>query len=232
MTRRQLLLVLALVAVVAVAAAGLGYLYLKHQRAEAACEVITDLEVDYAADRQQALKGPGKAIAFVGDSYTEGQHIDSPLHAYAYVTADELGLRPYVDGRGGSGFINDGPCGHDRLEDRIPDADDVDPAILVLQAGINDLGSSDLTDATAAAIRVAARTVPGATIVVLGSFSPTGVDLQDVRAANEGIAAGAEAEGVQFIDPAEWEFDELPDRIHPSVQGHREIGEALAAALQ
>lgn len=218
-------------------AAGGAYGFREHRHEQFVakkCDAVEQVEVDLGTRRNEALRQvDGPVIAFVGDSYTQGQWLDDPLKSYAYVVADDFAQAPYVDGRGGTGFENGGPCGDQEFFNRVGRAAGQRPTLLILQGGLNDAGLDDVAESTDLAIRLARVSANGArtTIVVIGTFTPPGADPELTAAANREIERAAESAEVLFIDPSTWDFPVMDDQIHPTVAGHEAIGHRVTEAI-
>lgn len=218
------------VALIAASAVGLK-LRMGEQTRAAACAAIEDTESRAAAGRARALDRPGELIAFLGDSFTEGMKIDDPLSAYPTVVGDALEVPVLVNGVGGSGFANSGPCPNSTFAERLPAVLEAAPSTIIIQSGLNDLGrdaggpAADLFD------RIESQ-LPDARIVVLGAFSPPNADPHEVDAFNQAVSKAAAENGAEFVDVSLWNVEYLPDGLHPTEGGHRVIGEAVAAALR
>ncbi|MEJ7929451.1 SGNH/GDSL hydrolase family protein [Ramlibacter sp. AN1015] len=179
-------------------------------------------------------------VAFApGDSYTQGSGAPSARQTYAGVAADELGVELWTEGVGGTGWLSGGA--HDpgaRVDGTLALLNKA-PAIVVTALGYNDR-FGDLAavaaryDATVARIRAA---WPQARIVTLGPWTPLGA-ARETQAMRELLIAGAERNGVTFIDlegivtAANMDTYTNADRVHPNAEGHRHLGRTIAARLR
>lgn len=228
MNKRWILIVAAVI-VLGVLAAGGVFLANRAQAQAAACAAVTDLEAANQ-DRRDAAKSAGASIAFLGDSYTQGQKLDDPLTAFPYVAAKDLGASPTVNGRGGSGFVFDGPCADSRYADRIKAVLRTEPQTLVIQGGINDLGRGGQEQAARELLTLAERRLPDAKLVLVGPADAPGLDQSEVDQTAEGMRRAAESSGAVFVDLRELPIEFLPDRVHATEAGHAVIGQAVADA--
>lgn len=195
-----------------------------------ACSLIQQTESLYAKQRKVAA-GQRPDIAVLGDSYTEGLYIYSPLAAFPYALGKDRGAHVAVHGVGGSGYVAGGPCGGQHLSTRLDAALAAHPKMLIVQAGINDRGNQDVGEAAAALFAEAKRKSPDTAIVAVGPFAPeaaAGAALDEVAAE---IEEAARAAAVVYVDPREWSFPITEDKLHPTETGHVKIGQRLAAEL-
>jgi lysophospholipase L1-like esterase len=228
-SRKLVLIGAAVVTAGALTAGGMFYVN-RTQTQTAACSAITDLEAANSSRRLDAAHGSGPKIAFLGDSYTEGQHLDDPLKAFPYVAAAKLGDAPLVNGRGGSGFVYDGPCADSKFLDRVNSVMAENPAIAVVQGGINDLGRDGQEQAARELLSLMHQRLPNAHLILVGPAAAPGVDRAKVDQTTEGMQRAAEAVHATFVDLRNLPLEFLPDKIHATEASHRIIGEAVASA--
>lgn len=211
-----------------------GKLYNRHlDNAEVtrACSTIRETESLYAHQREAAA-GSVASLSVLGDSYTEGLYLGTPMSAFPYVLGEALQKSVAVHGIGGTGYVAGGPCGGQHLATRLEDALSSRPSTLIIQAGINDRGKDGVREAAVSLLDAAKRQAPETRIVVLGPFAPpaaAGAELDEVA---ESVEAAATEAGVQYVDPSAWKYPLIGDRLHPSESGHQIIGEQLAEALE
>lgn len=184
---------------------------------------------------------PVKAL-FFGDSITEGCcRTDPTAPRMGEVAREELGWRADLRGAGGTGYLNAGP------EDlgRVPYGERIQPAVaaadydvVVLQGSGNDAGigtEQELVAAVRDVLEKVRREDPASKIVLVGPYAPEDRPYERERAVLRGQA---EALGLPFIDPvAEGWMDDrrdllAADAFHPNDDGHRYLGQRLAAALR
>lgn len=226
-------IIVAAVAGALVLTVGAGVL-IHAQRADAArAEACTQVHstANATADQRRTLATEsGPVTAIVGDSYAAGQWLQDPADGFAFDLARDDSGRFIIDGSGGSGFTNPGPCGGQTFDERLTHLEGESVDTLVLQGGLNDLTASDERDVAAATI-ARAKHVAGH-VVIVGAFTPPAVDAEAVERTNGALKAAADAADVPFIDPSGWDFPVLSDRTHPTKRGHAIIAERLQAALQ
>jgi lysophospholipase L1-like esterase len=179
-----------------------------------------------------------RPLAFgLGDSYTFAT--GSIQGRQAFVTmCDRLGLEPLPNGIGGTGWTS--ATTNDPVTrvtnylgalNRIPD-------YVFLDLGFNDAGGNMTTVQTkcAATIDAVRAIAPRATIIAFGPATPVGTtgNLDLVKAA---IQAACTAEGVTFVDVANWVNSTNKsvytggDNVHPTQAGHDYIGGRKAQAV-
>lgn len=199
------------------------------KRAES-CKLIKETEAVYANLRRNAA-GRVPKVAFLGDSYSEGLYLATPLEAFPYLVGKIRGLSVAVNGVGGSGYVAGGPCEGQQLSTRLDVVLQSKPKLLVVQAGINDRAKAGVGDAALALFKRAQKISPGTKVVALGPFAPAGASGPDLDAVAEAVSTAAKSAGVTFIDPRGWKYSLQQDRLHPSDTGHKAIAEKLAAVL-
>lgn len=167
--------------------------------------------------------------AFLGDSFTEGQWISTPLLAFPYLSVDSDDS-VYVNGRGGSGYTRSGACPDSLAIDRVDAVLAVDPDVVVIAFGRNDVGNDVTAAASGVLDRIQASQYSGRTLVV-GPFDSPSADAGEISAINAQLERVASNHGVGFVDPAGWVTDWLPDNNHPTQLGHEQIADHLGNVL-
>ena len=191
-------------------------------------------------------------IEFVGDSITEGVAVDEIPHpvydhfckdrvfqddstaTYAYLTAQALGMKPYIMGYGAVG-VTKGGCGN------VPAAPDAypfcyegapipqyEPKVIVLNHGTNDGGASDelFLEQYTKMLEVLATTHPEAEIVSLSPFygKKDAIVQKSVEAYNL-----CHEKKVLCILSTGWI---PPTPIHPDREGHRIVAAELTQRIK
>lgn len=200
------------------------------QETAKSCSLIHETEALYSKQRQEAA-GLSPEIAVLGDSYTEGLYISSPLKAFPYVLGEHLNKHVSVYGVGGTGYVAGGPCQGQQLSTRLDDALASRPRTLIVQAGINDRGKAGVRQAAEALLDEAKQRSPETKVVVIGPFSPAIAAGPELDAVANDLRAAAAATGSTYVDPKGWRYSLTDDRLHPSDSGHAVIGVELAKAL-
>ena len=185
------------------------------------------------------IKPTEKVIFFYGDSITEGIRAlnmnatsdgNSATNAYSWQCAEALGVTPYLIGYGASGIIMPGSFhtmlnAIDYLSDGRPVDDSVQPDVIVVNHGSNDLGQNRKTfeEQLKIALNRLREKYPTVTIVYLIPFEQT-----HARVIANVVA---DMENAHVIETKKWEIS-YTDGIHPDVAGAKYAGEKLAAELK
>lgn len=196
----------------------------------ASCTLISETESLYANQRKE-LAGRTPEIAFLGDSYSQGLYIATPIDAFPYIVGKEFGAAIAVNGVGGSGYVAGGPCGGQQLSTRLDAVLKMNPKILVVQAGINDRGKGGVGEAAFDLFERVERASPRTKVVALGPFAPAKAAGTELDSVAQEISAAAKSAGVTFVDPRSWKYPVLPDGLHPTETGHGVIAGKLSAVL-
>lgn len=213
--RGALVLVVLLAAVMTVWAAG------RAVSEDAPCE---EFAAESAA-REQVVTGTGRRVVVIGDSWSVGLGLRDPSGSWP----SGLEGRVQVFGFSGSGFsATASPCPEvsfaERARRAIRGAD-----LVVVQGGLNDHDQPDA--AVRAGVRRLLRVVGDREVVLVGpAAAPTraeGAGRIDALLAD--VAADA---GVAYVPTYDLDLDYLDDGLHLTRRGHRELGEAVAAALR
>lgn len=181
-------------------------------------------------------RGPGPVgsgpttLAVIGDSYAEGQELDDPLQSWPTRFGADEQATVWVYAVGGSGFSQSTYCPDAAYPKRAAAAREHDPRMVVVQGGLNDVGSTDAEirgglDATVAAL-------PGAQVVIVGPPLAPQRDAGSVRRVDAALAAESAAKGVRYVSALGWQLTYGPDRLHPDVAGQQVFADDLAAALR
>jgi lysophospholipase L1-like esterase len=178
-------------------------------------------------------------VAIVGASYTAGEGPGDPRLSWAVGLARELRWNAVIDGVPGAGYVKPSKTGRGPMARMLREEglDRLSPALVIVQAGHDDLGvppavERQRVDATVALIR---RTAPRARIALLTTFAsqPDGTPaLRDIDQAI--VTAGAAADpGAIIIDPlaARWQYGRSRDGLHPDAAGDQWIARTMAGIL-
>ncbi|WP_206184974.1 SGNH/GDSL hydrolase family protein [Thermoactinospora rubra] len=176
----------------------------------------------------------------LGDSFTVGSGPVPAWRAYATQAARLLGWQPVIAGAGGTGFVNPGRVGRTFLDSFLAElAWRPEPDVLVISGGHNDRRWSPqrVRQAAAALLWQVKARWPRATTVLVGPMW-MGRPPREAYGVRDALAEVAAREGVPFLDPMRQRWTAgrtrlvLPDRIHPTAEGHKVIGRWLAEALR
>ena len=207
----------------------------------------------FTAENAGVLPADGrKTIEFVGDSITEGVLVEAPLTGasqndqdnrpyqddatatYAYLTAQNLGLRPLLMGYGAVGVTKGGNGSVPKAAEAYPYCFDGAPVTyphpdyILINHGANDRKATAETYAAEYEhlLSVIRAAHPHAVIFCLSAFAGAhretlGALIADYNARHH--------DNVHFIDSHGW----VPaDPLHPLRDGHKLISQKLTAALQ
>jgi acyl-CoA thioesterase I len=179
-----------------------------------------------SATRAVEDMGTGAPVVVIGDSYSVGLGLDRPARSWPA----ELDGRVHVAGFSGSGFSEGASgCGEVSFADRAADAVGGNPAIVVVEGGLNDFHQRS-TDITAGFVRLM-RALEGERVVVVGPVLAPARSNAVPRV--DRLLAGLAAEhGAAYVRTTGLHLDYLDDRLHLTEAGHRELGEYVAAALR
>lgn len=197
----------------------------------------------------QPVAGRAPVVMFLGDSYTAGDGGSTPSTTYAADAARILGWQVIVGGHGGTGFATPG-----RVKEPFPALFERQlawrpaPDMLIVSGGHND------RHRPAAHVGIAAKELlgrvrsqwPDTHLVLIGPFWGTGDPTPSVLAIRDALEMVAYELDIPFIDPLheQWVTGDrldgtgnagqyiLPDRVHPTPEGHRYIATRLAADLK
>ena len=194
-----------------------------------------------------------KIIEFVGDSVTEGVWVDEPkmpygnrsnhrnmvfqndaTATYAYLTAEGLGMRPYIMGYGGEGITKGGGGGVPKVYEAYPycfagqlrEASGAE--IIVINHGANDMYKSaeEYVEGYEVFLDLVREINPNAKVVAMSAFY--GVYVEELRGMVEAYNESRKTE-VFFIDTSGW----IPKHpMHPTREGHKTVAEKLIPILK
>ncbi|CAA9361263.1 MAG: hypothetical protein AVDCRST_MAG36-2660 [uncultured Nocardioidaceae bacterium] len=175
--------------------------------------------------RHAAVIGDGPRVAVIGDSYSQGAHLTDPTGSWPSWLPGQV----VVDGFAGSGFTAAAsPCSDEAFGLRVARALAADPALVVVQGGLNDYDVPD--EELRSGVRDVLHQLAGRRAVLVG---PPQAPRRAAQAARVDAVLAAEAEraGVPYVRTSEWQLTFLPDRLHLTPDGHRAFGEAVAAQI-
>ncbi|MGZ0069644.1 SGNH/GDSL hydrolase family protein [Microbacterium arborescens] len=183
------------------------------------------------------------SVLVIGDSFTQGYGAAvEKEQGYAYLLGPMIGASDVrVDGKGGTGFVNENDYDNITYVKRIRLAADAgnQPDLVIFQGGLNDVEAGDenrdgLQAAVAETLAVTRERFPSAQIAIVG---PIGYrTFSDVNSAYREAARAADAIFIPGDGWSTWlpQRDDLysEDGWHPSTLGHQRIAEGLAKTLQ
>ena len=199
------------------------------------------------------LEDNREIIEFIGDSITEGTWVDEQrmtdgnrenyknmvfqndsTATYAYLTAEALGMRPWIMGYGSVGLTKSGGGGVPRVHDAYPYAfhntsrEIPQAKIIVMNHGANDFAASEqeYIDAYQEFIKLVRKINPNAQIVALSAFLGRYPDAVGKMVERYNAETG---DSVLFINTSGW----IPrEPVHPAREGHKVVAEKLVGILR
>lgn len=200
--------------------------------------VATPLAACEARIEHQPRRLPIVAIA--GASYTAGIGPGHPELSWAVALAWQLRWNAVVYGVPGTGYVTGGASGRGPVSKMLSAERlrGLGPALVIVQAGHNDLGAPVALEdrqvrATVALIRAA---VPRARIGLLTTFAVSPAGSPALRRLDHAIitAGTAAAPGAIIMDPlaGPWVFPRAGDGLHPTGDGDTWIARTVAGVLR
>jgi len=183
---------------------------------------------------------------FFGDSYFNGSAPVTARQTFASVAGRTLGYDVAIRGFGGTGFIAERTVkpAMPNYAAQIKDGEfevraGVDVPLVVVQGGIMDQRYADyeVEDAVVGVLESAREAHPDANLVLVGPADVYTPESESIVRVEEAMGAAAKAEDVPFIRIRDLvsRKELLPligeDEIHPTKEGHKLLGERLAAQL-
>ncbi|HXT91419.1 MAG TPA: SGNH/GDSL hydrolase family protein [Trebonia sp.] len=179
-------------------------------------------------------------VAVVGASITAGTGPNNPEESWAVELARQLHWNAVVYGVPGTGYLRASGFGRGPMTRMLGalNLPALDPALVIVQAGHDDLGASAALEerrvrATVDLIHAAA---PGARIGLLTTFAGVLGGTPALRGIDRAIiSAGTAADpGVVIMDPlaGQWSFPRAADGLHPTAAGDAWIARRVAAILR
>lgn len=168
--------------------------------------------------------GPTVAL-IIGDSYAQGAYLErSRVDAWPRSLGQLRGWTTYVDGIGGTGFTAPGPCRDQQFEKRASEAYRVGASVVVIEGGLNDTTAPPpAVEQASVRLLQSLRRVP--TVIVVGPAStPARPVSEELEAALRGSTL---SQGRLFVPARDWRLELQPDRLHPTVEGHRQFAVQL-----
>lgn len=177
-------------------------------------------------DRAAAVTGTGRDVVVIGDSYAVGLGLDDPLAGWP----SRLPGRVHVHGFSGSGFgVDSGLCPGVSYARRAPEALASDPALVVVEGGLNDV-AQDRTAIRAGFRRLMTLIGDRRVLVVGPPAAPTRA--RGAARVDRELRVLCQRAGVPYLSMQDRRFPYLDDGLHLTAAGHREFGDAVAAALR
>lgn len=189
-----------------------------------------------------SLKKP--LLVAVGASFTAGFGAGVPANAWPYDLGRILGWRVVSEGVPGAGYVNPGHLDRGPLAHEVAllHLNKLDPSLVILQAGHNDIGEPLplVTKRVHSLLGTLDREAPRARVVLMTVFTqrrPSGPDPRGplARATDTAIVTAARHADpdATIVDPlaGHWRFSTLRDHLHPTPAGHLDIARRVAQRL-
>ena len=194
-----------------------------------------------AACEARIERGPRTAptVAIVGASYTAGIGPGNPEQSWAVALARQLHWNAVIYGVPGVGYVRTGATRRGPIARMLSQESlrALDPALVIVQAGHDDIGRPAWLERrrVAAAVHLIHSAVPGARIALLTTFAISLDGSPALRQTDEDIvSAGTAADPDAIVmDPlaGRWTFPRARDGLHPTAAGDAWIARTAAAVL-
>lgn len=193
--------------------------------AQQACSAI---QAEKAAGLVHAGEGK-EPVVILGDSYAASEYLDQRTDGWAYKLAAAERWGALVAGIGGTGFVNQGPCGTDVFANRMPKALAAKPNVLVIQGGLNDFKATPQdTEMAARMLLDQAKTVKKIIVVGPANAPARAETLPEIDAA---LKRAAESKGAKYVSALGWDLEFQADRLHLTPAGHTKFATKVAESL-
>lgn len=194
-----------------------------------------------AACEARIERGPHTAptVAIVGASYTAGTGPDNPEQSWAVALARQLHWNAVIYGVTGVGYVRTGATRRGPVARMLGQESlrALDPALVIVQAGHDDIGMPAWLERrrVAAAVHLIHTAAPAARIALLTTFAVSPDGSPALRQTDEDIvSAGTAADPDAIVmDPlaGRWTFPRAGDGLHPTAAGDAWIARTAAAIL-
>jgi lysophospholipase L1-like esterase len=169
------------------------------------------------------------SVVVLGDSYSVGSGLTDRTKAWPALVGKAEGWTTQVAGVGGTGFVNEGPCGGQSFGNRLGLAMSQSPETLIIAGGIND-SESDPAAVGSAANALLGQVASISSVVLVGpSNAPA---KKNIPAIDHALAEAAAANGREYVSALTWDLDYQPDGLHPTEAGHQAYARHIGQALQ
>ena len=194
-----------------------------------------------AACEARIERGPHAAptVAIVGASYTAGIGPGNPEQSWAVALVRQLHWNAVIYGVPGAGYVRAGATRRGPVARMLSQESlrELDPALVIVQAGHDDIGMPGRLERrqVAAAVNLIQTAAPAARIALLTTFAVLLDGSPALRQTDEDIvAAGTAADPDAIVmDPlaGRWTFSRAGDGLHPTAAGDAWIARTVAAIL-
>jgi lysophospholipase L1-like esterase len=176
-------------------------------------------------------------VVVVGASFTAGVGAGEPIHAWPYLLGHLLGWRVVAKGVPGAGYVRPGAGRRGPMRREVAELAfrRLRPAMVILQAGHNDVGEplSLVRRGVVQTVRAVRRDAPEARLALLTVFVATGLETAADRSTDDTIIAAAKSvdPAAIIMNPGRWRFPRIADHLHPTPAGHMWIAYRVAEQL-
>lgn len=166
----------------------------------------------------------------LGASFTSGVGATQPSLGWAYLLAQRLQWRVVVHGVPGAGYVAPGKSfgGPLMREVAVTDISRLNPAVVILQAGHNDIGTpqAELRERVRQVVSTVKTRAPAAKLALITVFPGrrNGAEAWSTDQAIVESAREADPQAAIFDPMAQgWRFPAVADHLHPNDAGYRWI---------
>ncbi|MCS6578270.1 SGNH/GDSL hydrolase family protein [Curtobacterium poinsettiae] len=220
------------VAAVAVAVIAIGGFfghraYASHKATAAGCSRVEE----WKQETSPYLKigdGP-RTTAILGDSYSAGDDLTDRADGWVYGYAALTGERVLVNSVGYTGYVAGGYCGDDQFITRADAVADASPDRVIVQGGLNDVGSN-LDEVSRAASQLVDEFEDTTEVILIGP--PHAPQRAAGEKAVDGVLREVAADAhVKYVSAYSWDLEYNDEGLHLTERGHAEFAENVTAAL-
>lgn len=227
--RRRSLVIGVVVTVVLMGTAGVFGVRAQVKASERAamCEHISAIN-EARDDSRPVSTGEGVTVV-LGDSYAQGWGLDNPRDSWPTTFGEATGSTVYVDAVSGSGVAQSTYCTSDTLPAIASRAAQFHPTTVIIQTGLNDVSSSD--ESLNAALTRLLYDFPDERTVIVGPPLAPQRDAAQVKHVDSVLSSFARKHSIEFVSLLDLNFPYQPDGVHPTLEGHEEIGRFVASQV-
>lgn len=191
-----------------------------------ACETVRAQIADTGMIR--SVTTGRRNLVILGDSYSVGAGLADRAAAWPSLAGEAEGWAVSVAGVGGTGFVNESPCGGMSFAQRLNVALAANPETLIIAGGINDTDASpDAVKAAADALLQDVADVP--TVVVVGPANAPAKE--NVPAIDAALSEAAATNDREYVSATGWDIEFQTDGLHPTEAGHKTYAKNVAARI-
>jgi lysophospholipase L1-like esterase len=177
-------------------------------------------------------------LLVVGASFSEGVGASRPAQGWPYLLAQKLGWDVVVRGVPGAGYVRVGKGGGGPVARELAGIDlaRLNPAVVIVQAGHNDIGEplGLVSQNVAGVVERIQQRAPNAKIALITVFTRRRPVAQAAPTDQAIVDSARRADpDVTILDPMtqRWTFPVVADHFHPSQAGHSWIANRVMQLL-